>query len=252
MPNTLINLLTACAFFLNPPAVAPEPNIDSDGTILRGSAEEKLEFMYNHCKTLDDVRRLARGFEQLGNSYDAASRSLNAELSFLLAIRFLESAFPNCDPDIGLAYEQLAGHYAALNEHALAKKANSRALSILRRNRANYAVELAVALHNEAWLDMQEHRFGKVEAYLKEGIAIAKEKLGNSHLLVGMLTNSLGAYYLERDDYVRAEPLIQEAFEIVKRNPGNEKLQKILKENYIAVLKVNHKDNVVKRLQQEQ
>lgn len=250
MPNVLLNLLTALLIVSGPPAAMPEPNIDSDGEILRGTAEEKLEYMYNHCKTLDDVRRLARGFEQLANSYDAAGRSLNAELSFLLAVRFLESAFPNTDPDIGLAYEGLAGHYASLGEHALARKANARALTILRHNRANYPVELAVALHNEAWLDMQEHRFSRAETCLRESMAIAREKLGNSHLLVGMLANSLGDLYIERNDYLRAEPFLQEALEIVRKNPGNEKLQHVIKENYISVLKINHKFSAIRKLQE--
>ncbi|MFN8552929.1 MAG: tetratricopeptide repeat protein [Candidatus Obscuribacterales bacterium] len=249
MSNLLLNFLTSLLIVSGAPAM-PEPNIDTNGEVLRGSAEEKLEYMYNHCKTYDDVRRLARGFEQLANSYDAAGRSVNAELAYILAIRFLESAFTSSDPDIGLAYEQLAGHYAALGEHALARKANAKAISNLRHNRANFPVELAVALHNEAWLDMQEHRYDRAEKYLRESLIITREKLGPSHLLVGMLENSLGDLYIERNDYVRAEPLLKEALEIVRKNPGNEKLQQVIKENYISVLKVNHKYSAAKKLQE--
>ncbi|HEY9732572.1 MAG TPA: tetratricopeptide repeat protein [Drouetiella sp.] len=250
MPNALLNFLTSLVIVSGPATGLSEPFIDTDGDQLRGTPEEKLEYMYNHCKTSEDVRRLARGFQQLANTYDADKKTLNAELAYLLAIRFLESAFPSCDPDIGVAYEQLAGHYAALGEHAMARKANYKAVSILRRNSSDYAVELAVALHNEAWLDMQEHRLNRAEASLNESMKLAKEKLGKTHLLVGMLANSLGDLYIQRNDFIRAEPFLKEALEILRKNPGNLKLQQVIKENYISVLKVNHKYSAAKQVQE--
>lgn len=249
MPNVLLNFLTSLVIVSGPATGLSEPFIDTDGDQLRGTPEEKLEYMYNHCKTSEDVRRLARGFQQLANTYDADKRTLNAELAYLLAIRFLESALPASDPDIGVAYEQLAGHYASLGQHAMARKANNKAVSILRHNHDDYAVELAVALHNEAWLDMQEHRYTRAETYLRESMALVREKLGNSHLLIGMLANSLGDLYIERNDYIHAEPFLKEALEIMRKNPGNQKLQQVIKENYISVLKINHKYSAAKQVQ---
>lgn len=249
MPNMFLSFLSSLVILSAPLSGVPGAEIDTGGELLRGTPEEKLEYMYNHCSTPDDVRRLARGFQQLGSSYDADGKTVNAELAYLLSLRFLETAFPSNDPDIGIAYEQLAGHYAYTGEKTLARKANVKAIAILRQNRAHYTVELAVALHNEAWLDMQEHKFRRAETYLQESMGMITDKFGKSHLLVGMLANSLGDLYIELNDFARAESYLKQALDIVRKNPGNEKLLRAIKENYVSVLKINHKYSAAKDVQ---
>lgn len=249
MSNVFLNFLTSLMIGVGAPAGVPEADIDTGGDLLRGTPEEKLMYLYNHCNSASSLRRLARGFQSLASTYDEGNRSVEAELAYLLAIRFLERGFPSSDPDIGLAYEQLAGHYASLNERVLARKANAKALAVLRRHRVNYAVELAITLHNEAWLDIQDHRYSKAETCLREGLVLAKEKLGGSHILVGLLTNALGDLYVHCDDYKRAEGFFKEALEIVRKNPGHENLEQTIKESYVSVLKINHKDSIAKQVQ---
>ncbi len=249
MSKILLNFFTSLMIGLGAPAQTPEADIDTGAELLRGTAEEKLLYMYNHCTSVSGVSRLAKGFQQLARTYDEEGRTLEAEMAYLLAIQFLERTFPSSDPDIGIAYEQLASHYATLNERELARKANSKALAVLRRNRVSYAVELAVVLHNEAWLDIQDHKYRKAEIYLRESLALVKEKLGSSHLLVGIFTDSLGDLYIQCDDYKRAEGCLKDALDIVQKNPGHELLQQTIKEKYISVLKINHKDTIAKQVQ---
>lgn len=228
----------------------PLPNIESRGEILRDAPEEKLEYMINHYNSAEDIRNIARGFQQLAKSFDKQCRPNDAEVGYLFAISLLERVSTKNDPEVGLVYERLAGHYAMTGAGILAKKANSKALSILRLHPSEYAIELALVLHNQAWLELYDRKSTKAERCLQESIELLKTQLGEHHLLVGLITNALGELYLEQDDFKKAEPYLKSALEIVQQTSDSKEILNAIKSNYVLVLRKNHKYSAAKKIEE--
>ncbi len=219
----------------------PEVDIESRGELLVGTPEEKVNYMFSHCRSVEDVKNLSRGLEEIAKDYDAKGSFNKAEIAYLLALQILKVTLPKNDPAIGLEYERLAAHYALCGEGELARRNNLKALEILKVHSREYAVELALVLHNQSWLELYEGNESRAEKYLQESLSIIKRELGEKHQLVGLFANSLAEIYMEQGAYRKAEPYLQMALQIVPLTPDTKEIAEQIRSNYVSVLRKNHK-----------
>ena len=252
MLKTAVNLISSFLIMSGSAPTMPDTdNIESRGELLVGTPEEKVNYMFSHCNSEEDVKNLSRGLEEIAKNYDAKGNFNRAEIAYLLALQILKTTLTKNDHAIVLVYERLAEHYALCGEGALARRNNLKALEILKVHSREYAIELAVVLHNQSWLELYEGNESRAEKYLLESLSIVKRELGEKHQLVGLLASSLAEIYMEQGAYRKAEPYLQLALQIVPLTPSTKELSEQIRSNYACVLRKNHKYSAARSFEKD-
>jgi tetratricopeptide (TPR) repeat protein len=224
--------------------------LDPNYGFLIGTPEEKLLYVIKTAKSRDDSEMLARGLDRLAQLYDEQNRYAEAELYYLLAIHTLQRAYKKDDLEIGLEYESLTTHYVKCNDLQLAQRANLKALTILRKHESDNPIQLAIVLHNEAWLEGSIGKTDNAENYLLESLDMLKRQFGANHLMVGIAANALAELYVRNSDYHRAEQYLQMALEIVPQSLDTKSITKRMMSNYALVLRKNHKYSAASQIEE--
>ncbi len=227
----------------------PEPDMQTRGELLIGTPEEKLSYEINHVNTVEDLRNLARGLDQLAQIYDDEHRYIEAEVGYLLSIEFLQRTPIKNDPELGLEYQRLAAHYAKVGDLALARKANLKSLTILRAHATDNPLLLAIVLHNQAWFEIRAGKIAKAEQYLLESLTMLKQKVGPKHFLVGLAANAIAELYMKQGNLSKSEEYFKMALENMPHSPETKVVTKEITSNYVSVLRKCHKYSAAKELE---
>ncbi|HEY9732553.1 MAG TPA: tetratricopeptide repeat protein [Drouetiella sp.] len=242
MQNLLVEMLAAATLF-SAPAISPaltvptleSKQLHSHKVMIVGKPEEKLQTLLDQCTTPDDVERLAKSFDAVAKIYEDKSDHNNAEVCYLMAIRLKRMYLPKTSPELAAEYERLAAHYSLVDQGDKARNANLKALQIYKANGNQFAVELAVIEHNQAWLELYSGRNNAAEHYLKHCLKLLKSALGQNHELVGLISSSLGELYMCDGNLAGAEKLFRTALEILPRTPEADEVSDYVRNNYALV-----------------
>ncbi len=228
----------------------PELDLSKRGEFLIGTPEEKLNYMIRNARSVKDLRTLARSLDELAQLYDDQSRYSEAELGYLLTIEILQKIQLKDDPELGLEYERLASHYVKCGDLERAGKANFKALTILRKHANEDPIELAIVLHNQAWLESSTRTMSKAKRYLFESLKMLKQQFGSNHLMVGMAANALAEFYMKEGELGKAEQYFEMALEIVPQSSVPKEITSTIMSNYVLVLRKNHKYSAAKQIEE--
>lgn len=243
MHNQFLNLIASALVFIAPPA-SPSlaiPPMEPSQTQVRkemifGKPEEKLRYLLDACASFEDVIRLARSFDAVAKLYDEQDEHDGAEKCYMVAIRLMKLCLPKNSPELASEYCKLSEHYSQLGQGELARATNLEALQIFKSKGEEYAIELAVTEHNQAWLELYVGRKKAAEWYLKDCLKLLKTVLGPDHLLIGLISSSLGEIYMFDGNFNGAEKLFKSALEILPRYSDTEEVTKYVTSNYALVV----------------
>ena len=243
MHNQFLSIIASALVFMGPPSspslvippLAPkETHVQQE--MIFGKPEEKLRYLIDACASIEDVIRLARSFDAVAKLYDEQNEHDGAEKCYMVAIRLMKLYLPKNSPELATEYCRLSAHYSQLGQGELARAANFEALQIFRANGQEYTIELAVTEHNQAWLELYVGRKKAAEMYLKDCLKLLKTVLGADHLLIGLMSSSLGEVYMFNSNFHGAEKLFKSALLILPRYTGTEEVTKYVYSNYATVL----------------
>jgi tetratricopeptide (TPR) repeat protein len=82
--------------------------------------------------------------------------------------------------------------------------------------------DVALALHNLAWVYEAQGRYADAEPLLRRSLAIMEKAVGRDHPTVAIQVNSLASLYLTQGRYSEAEPLYERALAIREKTLGPE------------------------------
>lgn len=243
MQNTIVSLFASALLFstpsLNPSVLIPrvEPGeIQARGAMVLVKPEQKLQYLLDQCGSLDDIKELAKSFDAVAKLYDEQSNHSDAEICYFVAIRLMNLYLPIRAPELAVEYARLSAHYCLANQGELARQANLVAIQIYKANIPECAVELAITEHNQAWLELYVGRRKAAEHYLSQCLKLLKSTLGEKHLLVGLISSSLGELYMSDGNFEGAERLISTALEILPQYADTEEVTNFVRSNYALVL----------------
>ncbi len=143
---------------------------------------------------------------------------------------------PKNSPELATEYCRLSAHYSQLGKGELARATNLEALQIYKSNGQKYAIELAVTEHNQAWLELYVGRKKAAAIYLKDCLRLLKTVLGGDHLLIGLMSSSLGEVYMFDGNFHGAEKLFKRALKILPQYAGTEEVTKYVHSNYAMIV----------------
>ena len=210
--------------------------LQSRGDMILVKPAEKLQYLLDQCSSVDDIKELAKSFDAVAKLYDDQANHADAEICYFVAIRLMNLYLPPNDPALATEYARLSAHYGQSNQGQLARQANLRALRIYQANNDEYVLELAVTEYNQAWLELYVGKRKTAEFYLKHCLKLLKSALGERHVLVGLISNSLGELYMVDENFVAAKKQLRSALDILPQNADTEEVTKYIRSNYALVL----------------
>lgn len=243
MHNQFLSIIASALVFIAPPSspslviprMAPnETHVERE--MFFGKPEEQLRYLLDTCASIEDVIRLARSFDAVAKLYDEQDEHDGAEKCYMVAIRLMKLYLPKNSPELATEYCRLSAHYSQLGQGELARATNLQALQIFKSNGQEYNIELAVTEHNQAWLELYVGRKKAAEMYLKDCLKLLKTVLGADHLLIGLMSSSLGEVYMFDGNFHGAEKLFKTALGILPQYTGTEEVTKYVNSNYAMVV----------------
>ena len=237
-PSIDLSLMMPSPPLISPSLMIPrmEPKeLQSRGEMIMVKPEEKLQYLLDQCNSLDDIEEMAKSFDAVAKLYDDQSNYVDAEICYFVAIRLMSLCLPPNAPALATEYTRLSAHYGQTNQGQLARLSNLKALRIFQANN-ECVLELAVTEYNQAWLELYVGKRNSAEYYLKHCLKLLKSALGERHLLVGLISNSLAELYMVDENFVGAEKQLRSALEILPLNADTEEVSKYVRSNYTMVL----------------
>lgn len=197
--------------------------------------DEILNILLDHCKANNNIADLARSFDAMAKIYDEHNQSNDAEVCYLIAIQLLHQTLGKNDPELATEFERLSIHYAHTGMGELARKANLQAVQIFKANGKEFAVELAVIDHNQAWLELYAGRTSTAEKYLHKCLKLLQTTLGQRDALVGIVSCSLADLYIYSGQLVKAQQLLKSALSILPESEETDELCAHAQANYDVI-----------------
>lgn len=213
-----------------------------------GKEEEFLKSAALVASIVQDHDAYVVAMNALAQLYADKGLSVAAESTYRQCIQYIEDKRGQSDSILGEEYCKLAAFYASQDKAELAQDANSRGLQVFKQTLPAGSMTLAVAQHNQAWLELQLCNLNEAEKQYRAALATFKLSGKRNQIMVGLTANSLAELLVDENKLAEAETTYREAVKVLVKNLKVRHLLGTIINNYISVLTENKKNSEAARV----